>query len=434
MPSPVRIDGEPRRRIPASSREATEGTMRRHRPDYWLVVLTVLLLAIGLIVVYSIGPAISATRGEGSGTNYVARQMVAILLSAVAFIVTSRVPLRVWRQWQWTLLGLALLGTIIALLTPVIPNYPAHRWIRLGPLSLQSVEALKFALLITVSGFFALQMKRGELKDSRKTLYPLLAILLVVGILVGGVQSDFGSMAVIVAMFAVMAYVAGLPMRRLALVGVIALVGAVLLISSTPYRRARLHTYLNPESSCQTTGYQACQALIAVGSGGMFGLGVGKGAQAYGYLPEAQNDSIFAIYAEKFGFVGSVVLIGLFVTLFARLRLIAERAPTMFSRLIVVGVLVWLTTQTIINIGAMIGLLPLKGITLPLISYGGTSVLFVGAALGLAFQVSRYTSFTSRQMSSKGRGDNENSHDWGRIGRAHHADSSRGSRVEAKRP
>jgi len=424
MPNFRQPVGEPRR-MHVSSRQATVGTMRRHRPDYWLIVLTMLLLAIGLIVVYSIGPALSATRGEGSGTNYVVRQLLAIVLSAIAFIVTSRIPLRIWRKWQWALLGIAILGTIVALLTPVIPNYPAHRWIRLGPLSLQSVEALKFALLITVSGFFALQAKRGELKDTRKTLYPIMVVLLVIGMLVAGVQSDLGSMGVIVAMFGVMAYTAGLPMRRMAIIGLIAAVGVVLLISSTPYRRARLNTYLNPESSCQTTGYQACQALIAIGSGGMFGLGVGKGAQAYGYLPEAQNDSIFAIYAEKFGFVGAILLVGLFVTLFARLRLIAERAPTMFSRLVVVGILAWLSTQTIINIGAMIGLLPLKGITLPLISYGGTSVLFVGAALGLVFQVSHYTSFTSRQMPNKGRGDNENSHDRGRIGRSYHADLSR---------
>lgn len=411
-------------RVSVNARQSAEGTMRRHKPDYWLVVLTVLLLSIGLVVVYSIGPALSATRGDG-GTNYITRQLIAIVLSAAAFIVTSRVPLRLWRQWQWALLGVALLGTIVALLTPVIPAYPAHRWIRLGPLSLQSVEMLKFALLITVSGFFALQVKRGELKDARKTLYPLLIILLIVGILVAGVQSDLGSMGVIVAMFGAMAYVAGLPMRRLLLVALIAVVGGVILISSTPYRRARLHTYLNPGTSCQTTGYQACQALIAIGSGGMLGLGVGKGAQAYGYLPEAQNDSIFAIYAEKFGFVGSILLVGLYVTLFARLRLIAERAPTLFSRLVVIGILAWLGTQTIINIGAMIGLLPLKGITLPLVSYGGTSVLFVGAALGLAFQVSHYTSFTSRQAPVTGRGNNENRYDRRRFGRAHNANPSR---------
>lgn len=414
-----------RKRVGVSTRRADIGTARRHRPDYWIVVLTVLLLAIGLVVVYSIGPALSATRGDGSGVNYVTRQMIAIVLSGAAFIITSNIPLKFWRKWQWLLLATAFLGTIVALLTPVVPAYPAHRWVRLGPLSLQSVEMLKFALLITVSGFFALQAKRDELKDMRKTLYPILVILLIIGALVAGVQSDLGSMGVIVAMFGAMAFVSGLPLRRLLIVGLIAVVGSVLLISATPYRRARLHTYLNPETNCQTTGYQACQALVAIGTGGMFGLGVGKGAQAFGYLPEAQNDSIFAIYAEKFGFVGGVLLIGLFVTLFARLKLIIERAPTLFSRLLVVGVLAWLSTQTIINIGAMIGLLPLKGITLPLISYGGTSVLFVGAALGLVFQVSRYTSFTSRQAPVTGRGNNENSNDRGRFGRSHYTDSSR---------
>ena len=184
------------------------------------------------------------------------------------------------------------------------------------------------------------------------------------------------------------------------------------------YRRAVISLH-------QTSGYQACQALVAIGSGGMAGLGVGKGAQAYGYLPEAQNDSIFAIYAEKFGFLGVIVLLGLFLTLFARIRMVAERAPTLYSRLIVVGVLAWLSTQTIINIGAMIGLLPLKGITLPLISYGGTSVLFVGAALGLVFQVSHYTSFTTRSVTRSKRKQYENSYDRGRIGRTHHADSGR---------
>lgn len=351
---------------------------------------------------------------------------MAILLSAAAFVVTSRVPLKLWRKWQWPLLGVAILGTIIALLTPVVPEYPAHRWIRFGGFSLQSVELLKLAVIIACSGFLSIQAKRGELKKSKATLYPLLAVLAVLGILVAGVQSDLGSMGVIAMIMVVMAYVAGLPMRRILAIGVIVVVCTGLFIASTPYRRARFATYLNPSANCRTTGYQACQALIAIGSGGMTGLGIGQGAQAYGYLPEAQNDSIFAIYAEKFGFLGSVLLLGIFVTLFARLRLIIERAPDLYSRLLVSGVLAWLSTQTIINIGAMIGLLPLKGITLPLVSYGGTSVLFVGAALGIVFQVSRYTTFAARTVIKNGGGHhNENSNDRGRFRRAYHADLGR---------
>ncbi len=373
--------------------QATEA-LRRHRPDYWLVVIVACLLAIGLVVVYSISPALTELRGG----NYVEHQIIAIILSMIAFLVTSRIPLAQWQKWQWWLLGLAAFGTLVALVTPPIPAYPQHRWIRLGSgFSLQSVEVLKFALLISVSGFLATRVRQGTIANYRATLKPLAIAMGVIGFIVAFIQSDLGSAGVIVAMLTLMGFIAGLPMRRILMIGLVVAVGTIIAVSSTPYRRERLATYLNPENNCSTAaGHQACQALIAVGSGGMIGLGLGKSVQAYGYLPEAQNDSIFAIYAEKFGFIGSVVLLSLYVMLFARLRLIVERAPDIFSRLVVAGVLAWLSTQAIINIGAMIGLLPLKGITLPLISYGGTSVLFVGAALGLVFQVSHYTGFNSR--------------------------------------
>ena len=409
------------------SRQATPATddnqIRRHRPDYWLIVIVAFLLAIGLIVIYSISPALTELRGG----HYVQRQMIAIGLSIVAFLVTARIPLRQWQQWQKPLLILAALGTLLALVTPAIPAYPQHRWIRLGSFSLQSVELLKFALIISVGGFLATKVREGVITNYRKTLRPLAIAVGVIGIVVAFIQGDLGSTGVIVAMVTTMGFVAGLPMRRILFIAAIVAVGTILAVSSTPYRRARLNTYLHPETNCQTdSGHQACQALIAVGSGGMIGLGLGNSVQAYGYLPEAQNDSIFAIYAEKFGFVGSIVLLALFVTLFARLQLIIERSPDMFSRLVVSGVLAWLSTQAIINIGAMIGLLPLKGITLPLISYGGTSVLFVGAALGLVFQISHYTSFTSRFVPhNRQRKPYEHSIDGRRIGGTHYPDSGR---------
>lgn len=410
-----------RRERPWSRREAEP--LRKHRPDYWLVVIVACLLAIGLIVVYSISPALTELRGG----NYVAHQVIAIMLSIAAFVITARVPLAQWQKWQWWLLGLAALGTLVALLTPPIPAYPQHRWIRLGSgFSLQSVEVLKFALLISLSGFLAGRVRDGAIANTRLTLKPLAIALGVIGVLVAFVQSDLGSAGVILAMATIMGFVAGLPMRRILTIGVLVAIMTVLAVSTTPYRRARLTAYMHPETNCATaSGHQACQALIAVGSGGMLGLGLGKSVQAYGYLPEAQNDSIFAIYAEKFGFVGSVVLLGLFGALFARLRLIIERAPDTFSRLLVTGVLAWLSTQAIINIGAMIGLLPLKGITLPLISYGGTSVLFVGAALGLVFQVSHYTSFHSRFIPRGGqRNRYEHTTDRRRLRRPHQTSTS----------
>jgi cell division protein FtsW len=389
---------------------------RKHKPDYWLVAFCVVLLSVGLIVVYAISPALSASANVGSN-YFVSKQMIAIALSAVAFLITAQIPLARWRQWYKPLLIVASLATLIAVLMPVNVQYPAHRWIRLGSMSFQSVELLKFALLIWLAGFLSERIRRQEIADLNATLKPLLIALGVVGAAVAAVQSDLGSTGVIVLMMAVMAFVAGLPMRRVLAIAAIVGIGLVLAISSTPYRRERLATYLHPEADCQSAGYQECQALIAVGSGGMIGLGLGRSVQAYGYLPEAANDSIFAIYAEKFGFIGVIILLAILIGFFGRLKSIAERAPDDFSRLLVTGVLTWLSMQALINIGAMIGLLPLKGITLPFISYGGTSVVFVAAAVGLVFQVSRYSSYVSI---ANDRSSHDNSRDRRRVRGAYH--------------
>lgn len=268
--------------------------------------------------------------------------------------------------------------------------------------------------------FLAKRVKQGEITKFHKTLKPLLYVLLGVGLIIVGVQSDLGSAGVIVAMMFTMAYVAGLPLKRIGMIGLIVLIGLILAVSSTPYRRQRLEAYLHPQSNCQGSGYQACQALIAVGSGGFLGLGLGSSVQAYGYLPEADNDSIFAIYAEKFGFIGSTVLLIIFAVFFTRIKTIAERLPDDFSKFLVVGVLTWLSVQALINVGAMVGLLPLKGITLPFISYGGTSIVFTTAAVGLVFQASQYTSFKPREIAveSGGEGRRSTNYSSSRLGRA----------------
>ena len=387
--------------VPSAGRRPPRTTAldlgRKHHPDYWLLILSSALLAIGLVVVYAISPAL-AQANHVSSNYYVSKQLIAIGLSIVAFIITTQVPLQWWRQAYKPLLIIAALATALALVIPVNPAYPAHRWVRLGTFSFQSVELLKFAVMIWLAGFLAMRISEGSIGNSKRTLQPILYALGAIGIVVAGVQSDLGSTGVIVAVMATMAYVAGLPFRRVALIGGIILIGLVLAVSAIPYRRARLEAFLHPTANCQSSGYQACQALISVGSGGIIGQGLGSGAQAYGYQPEAANDSIFAIYAEKFGFIGSIILLAVFVAFFARLKTIAERLSDDFSRLIVVGVLAWVSVQTFINIGGMIGLLPLKGITLPFISYGGTSVVFVAAAVGLVFQASQYTSFTTPRL------------------------------------
>ena len=396
---------------------------RRHRPDYWIIILMTLLLSIGMIVVYAISPALAVANGT-SDNYYVIHQLIAILLGAVMFGITSTIPLSQWRKNYLTLLIIAGVATLIALMMPVNPHYPAHRWIRLGGFSFQSVELLKFALLIWFAGFLAIRVRDGTIGDFQKTLKPMIFVLGGIGLVVTMIQSDLGSSGVIILMMAAMAWVAGFPMKRILLVGAAILILLIGSVAAVPYRRERLMTFMDPSANCLTTGYQVCQALIAVGSGGATGLGLGRSVQAYGYLPEAENDSIFAIYAEKFGFLGVAGLFTLFLVFFMRIKRIAERAPDTFSRLVVVGILVWLCAQAMINIGAMMGLLPLKGITLPFISYGGSSVLLVMAALGLVFQVSHYTSLSAPEGSSSIGGTYENRRDGRRLRGAYHPNSS----------
>ncbi len=365
---------------------------RRHRPDYILLVISLLLLATGLIVVYAISPGLAVQKNV-SENYYVGKQLLAVSLGVIAFAVVSQTPLTWWRHLEKPLVAVAVLTTLIALALPVSAEYPAHRWVRVGGLSLQSVEVIKLALAVGLASFLADRIKKGQIAHTKQTLQPLFIMLGVLGLIVAVLQKDLGSAGVLVAMSGAMAYVAGLPMKRIVQVGIVVVAFAGLAISTSAYRRQRVTTFLNPQADCQNAGYQACQAHIAIGSGGLIGKGLGRSVQAYGYTPEAANDSIFAVFSEMFGFVGVSVLLALFTGLFSRLARILERTADDFSRLIVTGVFAWLSTQAMINIGAMIGLLPLKGITLPFISSGGTSIIFMLAAVGLVFNISRYSSY-----------------------------------------
>lgn len=363
---------------------------RRHRPDYVLPILSCILMAIGLIIVFAISPALSATNNV-SDNYYVSKQAIAIIMGFAAFLIVANLNPQIWRKLEKPLLFLAF-GASVAVRFFGEQVNGAYRWVQIGGFSFQAAELIKFALVIWLAGFLADRIKRGTISDWADTLKPLGIAVIIIGAVVAFVQSDLGSATVMIAIIVSMTYVAGMPLKKVMMAGGIIILGVTLAISTSSYRRGRLQTFLNPASDCQNAGYQSCQALIAVGSGGMFGQGVGSGVQAYGYLPEAANDSIFAIYGEKFGFVGSVLLIGLYILLFSRLIRIIEHTPNEYMRLLTVGVLAWLSTQALINIGAMTGMLPLKGITLPYVSYGGTSIIFVSASIGIVFSVSRYTS------------------------------------------
>jgi cell division protein FtsW len=204
-------------------------------------------------------------------------------------------------------------------------------------------------------------------------------------------QRDMGTMMVLALTAVGMFFAAGLRWTHLGLVAAGGGLGAVALIAAFPHRLSRVATFLNPTKDAMGSGYHINQALIAVGSGGFFGLGLGHSIQVYGYLPEAANDSIFAIIAEEFGFIGSVAVVALFGLLVYRGLQVARNAPDMFSRLVATGISLWLLFQAVINIGAMLSLLPLTGIPLPFISYGGTSLVISLFGAGILLNISKFT-------------------------------------------
>ena len=359
-----------------------------------------ILMLLGLVVIYSISPALTARINAAGNTldqnHFMYRQVAYLGVGVLAFIAASLVPIDLWRKYQNKLLiaGLVLCmvpivarGTALSLCTN-----GACRWIDLGFVSLQPAEIVKFALLIFLAGFMATRIQQGKLNSPNETLWPLAIVMGVISLIVIVLQKDLGTGIAIFGIAITMLYVAGLKMKYFGIaLASIAAVGLLFTITS-PHRLERISTFFNGAADDSSgTGYHISQALIAVGSGGVTGKGLGRSIQAFGYLPEAANDSIFAIFAEKFGFVGTIAVLGIFAALLIRLLKVMDNAGNEYQRLLVAGVFGWVFTHSIVNVGAMLGIFPLTGITLPFLSFGGTSLLFIMGALGLALNASRYT-------------------------------------------
>ena len=365
---------------------------RRHRPDYILMLCMVMLLAIGLVVIYSVSPAISAQlTGDVDPNHFMYRQLMFLGLGFGVFITTSYLPLGFWNFVQKYIIWFAVISFFFLLIPALSLNYGgATRWVHIGPINYQPAELLKFGLIFNLALFFSARIKSGVL-NSKATMYTFLGIMGAIALEIVVLQKDMGTMIPIAAIMLAMLYLSGISMKRFAMIITVIVVGGALAIGMAGHRRARVLTFLNPDADKSGSGYHINQALIAVGSGGMFGKGLGRSVQAYGYLPEAANDSIFAIMAEKFGFAGMLVVFSIYGGLLFRIIGIVNRAPNTYLRLVSGGVFAWMCVQAFVNIGAMLSIMPLTGVTLPLLSFGGTSLIFTLAALGVVFQISRYT-------------------------------------------
>jgi cell division protein FtsW len=367
--------------------QAPAHEIRRGAPDGWLVASVLGLCGLGLVMVYSASSVVAFERFQDAA-YFLKRQGVWFLLGCVAMTATSRVPYTAWRRLAVPLLGAAV-GLMAAVLVPGIGDVAggARRWIVLGPVSLQPVEVAKFSLVVYLAHF--LSNRRERVRHFLPGLAPPLLVTLGLAALALR-QPDMGSAVVLVGITGTVLLCAGARWAHLLGLGAVALpVGAWAALGEA-YRRQRLLAFLDPWRDALGSGFHIIQSLVAVASGGVFGLGLGQSRQKFFYLPERHTDFIFAILAEELGLVGVTAVLALYGLFVARTFRAALRAPDRYGALLATGVGCWVAGQAVLNMGVATGLLPVTGVPLPFVSFGGSSLVALMAASGVCVNLSQY--------------------------------------------
>ena len=367
---------------------------------WWLVSVVSVLNIIGLVMVLS-ASSVTSLEETGSAWTYFSRQLTWTLVGCVVAFALLHVSLDALRRYATGALALCVVG-LLAVHVPGlgVSANGATRWIGVGPVQIQPSELTKLALIGVVADWLA----RNErfLDVSRIVVRPMMLLLGFVAALVM-LQPNLGTTIVIAATVFVMLFAAGAPRRALAGWGIVGTIGAFVAAMGTSYRRARVLSFLDPWADPQRAGYQLIQSRVGLASGGVFGVGLGASRAKWGFLPFAHTDFIFAIVGEELGLVGASVVIGAFIA-FGLLGIrVALHAENRFGALVAIGVTAWIVIQAFVNIGAVVGILPITGVPLPFLSYGGTSMVVTLAAVGLLLNVARHPAPTSGSTGSRRR-------------------------------
>ncbi len=356
------------------------------KPDAILLFILGVLVIFGLIMIASAGVMYSRVR-FGDSYFFFKRQLFGVGVGVLLLYISQRTPYQLWKKISF----IFFIASIFFLALVFVPGvgariYGASRWIQFGPLSFQPSEMLKLSLIIYLAAWF--EGREEKVKDFFDGLVPFMAIIGVIGFLLMK-QPDMGTLGVIILIASCIFFIAGARLFHMLLMSLSGIASFFILVKTESYRMNRLLAFIHPELDPKGVGYQINQALLAIGSGGIFGVGLGNSLQKFNYLPEPVGDSIFAIIGEEFGLVGGTVVVILFMLLALRGITIAKGAPDVFSRLVASGVVTWIFFQALINIASISGLIPLTGVPLPFISYGGTSVVFLMVGMGILLNISK---------------------------------------------
>ncbi|MBR5408678.1 FtsW/RodA/SpoVE family cell cycle protein [Candidatus Saccharibacteria bacterium] len=374
--------------------------MRKHKSDRIIAIITFILMAVGLVVIYAIGPQranfINATAppDKQMGTNdFFFNQLRSVVASIVAFIFAFKFPyekLRTYTKWIM-LIGLVscvLLAAAAAINSPLaVCEMGGCRWINMGVTTFQPAELVKLGLVLYLAQLAAKWKKEGKL-ESRDFLQPFTIVSGLALVFAVIFQKDLGTGMAMVAIIMAILFMSGIKIGYFIAALAIIAAGGLFAIFSSPHRIERMTTYSGEGNADEN--YHIDNAKMAIGTGGLLGVGIGNSVQATGYLPESINDSVFAVMGETFGFRGLALVVLAFFLLLLRILKVSTKLDTERG-LVTVGVFAWIAVHVIVNISAMTGLIPLTGITLPLLSYGGTSMVFIAFSIGLVCQLSCYT-------------------------------------------
>lgn len=358
------------------------------KADYVFALLAIALTLFGIVMISSSSMVVSFEK-YGSNYHFVIRQLGSFAIGLVFLIVTFLIDYRVWKK-----LAPWMLFTTLILLILVYAPFLGHkfggsqRWIGIGNYLFQPSEIVKLTFIIYLAAW--LSGKGDDIKTFISGFVPFIVLVGAVSFLIIK-QPDFGTMSVIILTSVSMFFVCGADKLHLLFGGGMLIGIFLLLIKAAPYRMQRFLVFLNPSADSQGAAYHINQALMAIGTGGIFGLGFGNSKQKYLYLPMAHTDSIFAIIAEELGFIRTGLFLLVFLYLGIRGLKIAQNAPDSFSRLLAVGITSWILIQAFINIGSMLNILPMTGVPLPFVSYGGSSLMILLAAVGIMLNISKHS-------------------------------------------
>ncbi|AWO73398.1 stage V sporulation protein E [Geobacillus thermoleovorans] len=363
---------------------------KKSAPDFLLILLTFSLLAIGLIMVYS-ASAIWAEYKFNDSFFFAKRQLLFAGVGIIAMFFVMNIDYWVWRDWSKVLLGVCFVLLVLVLIPGIgMVRNGSRSWIGVGAFSIQPSEFMKLAMIAFLAKYLSENQKK--ITSFKQGLLPaLLLVFAAFGMIM--LQPDLGTGTVMVGTCVTMIFVAGARLSHFAGLGVLGLAGLAALILSAPYRIKRITSFLNPWEDPLGSGFQIIQSLYAIGPGGLFGLGLGQSRQKFFYLPEPQTDFIFAILAEELGFIGGSLVLLLFALLLWRGVRIALGAPDLYGSFLALGIISMIAIQVMINIGVVTGLMPVTGITLPFLSYGGSSLTLMLMAIGVLLNISRHARY-----------------------------------------